>query len=82
MLDASGSMAYGGEAIRNDAGGVAGPRPVDGPGGGKFDYAARLVASLAYLMLGQTESVGLALFGEAVERGCRAARGRPGSFRA
>jgi uncharacterized protein (DUF58 family) len=30
--------------------------------GPKFDYAARIVASLAYLMLGQTESVGLALF--------------------
>src|ERR1700722_9667233 len=28
----------------------------------KFDYAARLAASLAYLMLGQTESVGLGLF--------------------
>jgi uncharacterized protein (DUF58 family) len=29
--------------------------------GTKFDYAARIVASLAYLMLGQTESVGLAV---------------------
>ena len=47
---------------------------------GKFDYAARFVASLAYLMLGQTESVGLALLGQAVERGCRRTPGR-GSFR-
>jgi uncharacterized protein (DUF58 family) len=28
----------------------------------KFDYAARVVASLAYLMLGQTESVGVGTF--------------------
>jgi uncharacterized protein (DUF58 family) len=31
-----------------------------GTHGAKFDYAARLIAALAYLMLGQTESVGLA----------------------
>src|SRR5688500_4011262 len=31
--------------------------------GPKFEYAAKLVASLAYLMLGQTESVGLGLVG-------------------
>lgn len=31
-----------------------------GAGSSKFDYAARVVASLAYLMLGQTETVGLA----------------------
>src|SRR4051794_39780094 len=30
--------------------------------GAKFDYAASLAASLSYLMLGQTESVGLAVF--------------------
>src|SRR5690349_2577717 len=30
--------------------------------GTKFDYAASLAASLAYLMLGQTESVGLGVF--------------------
>ncbi len=30
----------------------------------KFDYAARIVASLAYLMLANTEHVGLALFGD------------------
>src|SRR5688500_4586844 len=30
--------------------------------GSKFDYASTLAASLAYLMLGQTESVGLAVF--------------------
>src|SRR3954452_10693374 len=33
----------------------------------KFDYAARIVASLAYLMLGQTESVGFALAGRRLE---------------
>lgn len=50
MLDASGSMAYGG-----------------GAGEPKFDVAARLVASLAYLMLGQTESVGLSVFRSRVD---------------
>src|SRR5438552_14435163 len=46
MLDFSGSMGYG-----------------DGKKtGSKFDYAASLAVSLAYLMLGQTESVGLCLF--------------------
>jgi uncharacterized protein (DUF58 family) len=46
MLDASGSMAYGD----------------GGKWGSKFDFAARLSVSLSYLMLGQTESVGLCLF--------------------
>src|SRR5215207_7814424 len=46
MVDCSGSMAYG----------------EGGKWGSKFDYAARLAVSLAYLMLGQTESVGLCLF--------------------
>jgi len=46
MLDCSGSMGYG-EGKKT---------------GSKFDYAARLAVSLAYLMLGQTESVGLCLF--------------------
>jgi uncharacterized protein (DUF58 family) len=36
--------------------------------GSKFDYAGRLVAALAYLMLGQTESVGLALCGMRLEQ--------------
>ena len=34
----------------------------------KFDYASRIVAALAYLMLGQTESVGLALCTARLER--------------
>lgn len=34
----------------------------------KFDYARRLVAALSYLMLGQTESVGLATFGARLEQ--------------
>ena len=45
VLDASGSMAYGGRS-----------EP-------KFEYASKLVAALSYLMLGQTESVGLGLTG-------------------
>ena len=35
--------------------------------GSKFDYAARLTAALSYLMLGQTESVGLAVFGQTMQ---------------
>ncbi len=37
-------------------------------GHGKFDYAARLTAALAYLMLANTESVGLAIFGAKLEQ--------------
>ena len=39
-----------------------------GDGESKFEYASRLVAALAYLMLRQTESVGLALCGSGVEQ--------------
>jgi uncharacterized protein (DUF58 family) len=35
--------------------------------GTKFDFAARMAASLAYLMLGQTEAVGLATVGARLE---------------
>src|SRR5580700_6735046 len=35
--------------------------------GSKFEYGAKLVAALAYLMLGQTESVGVALCGARIE---------------
>ena len=35
--------------------------------GAKFDYAASLAASLGYLMLGQTESVGLAVFRKRID---------------
>ena len=39
-----------------------------GRAGTKFDYACRLLAALAYLMLGNTESVGLCIFGEKLEQ--------------
>jgi uncharacterized protein (DUF58 family) len=39
-----------------------------GAGKTKFDFAAKLAASLAYLMLAQTESVGLATFGTGIDR--------------
>jgi uncharacterized protein (DUF58 family) len=35
--------------------------------GTKFDFAARMAASLGYLMLGQTEAVGLAMVGNRLE---------------
>src|SRR3954471_22947045 len=58
MLDESGSMAYGTE--KSGAAPSLSPGAAPGAeGGSKFDYAAKLVASFAYLMLGQTESVGL-----------------------
>jgi uncharacterized protein (DUF58 family) len=60
MLDASGSMAYAGDPST--------PGDVDAPPPGKFDYACRLVASLAYLMLGQTESVGMAVATQRVDQ--------------
>jgi uncharacterized protein (DUF58 family) len=61
LLDCSGSMAYAGAKPQPDA-------PTSPPAQSKFDYAARLVASLAYLMLGQTESVGLGLVGARLEQ--------------
>jgi uncharacterized protein (DUF58 family) len=48
LLDASGSMGYAGREGKSES---------------KFDYASRLVAGLSYLMLGQTETVGLGLMG-------------------
>ncbi len=46
LLDGSGSMSYG---------------PKTSAAANKFDYSARLVAALAYLMLASTESVGFAV---------------------
>ena len=68
LLDASGSMSYAGSSdpqgnVPAAAAAAAAAATVDGGSPrAKFDYAARLVASLAYLMLGQTESVGLATY--------------------
>src|SRR5687767_13163206 len=70
LLDESGSMAYGGAAGGSLA--AAGVAP-----GSKFDYGAKLVAALAYLMLGQTESVGLALFGERAQHWLAPRAGTP-----
>lgn len=39
-----------------------------GSGQSKFDYAAKLAAALAYLMLGQTESVGLGVFSRRLDQ--------------
>jgi len=46
----------------------SGSMAYSGRGASKFDYASRLVASLAYLMLARTESVGLAVYGARVEQ--------------
>ena len=60
LLDCSGSMGYGGrhegtEARRHE-------------GQTKFEYAARVVASLSYLMLAQGESVGVGTFSDRMEQ--------------
>jgi uncharacterized protein (DUF58 family) len=52
LLDASGSMAYRGEKSEQP----------------KFEYAAKFLAALSYLMLGQTESVGIGLIGPRLDQ--------------
>jgi uncharacterized protein (DUF58 family) len=47
---------------------ASGSMAYTGKNGSKYDYAARLVAALAYLMLAQTESVGLGLFNSRLEQ--------------
>lgn len=66
LLDTSGSMAYHGAR----ANGVT-----------KHDYAVRLTACLAYMMLGQQDSVGLVTFDKQVRRYIPP-RSRPTHFRA
>jgi uncharacterized protein (DUF58 family) len=53
LLDSSGSMGYRGSRAKD---------------GNKHDYAVRLAACLAYLMLQQQDSVGLVTFDKAVRR--------------
>jgi uncharacterized protein (DUF58 family) len=60
LLDCSGSMEYAGAALRKSAPAIRRES--------KFQYAAKLAASLAYLMLSQTESVGFAGAGEQAVR--------------
>jgi len=52
LLDASGSMAYCGDAAA----------PMEGRGVSKFEYAQYLAACLTYLMIGQSDAVGLMTF--------------------
>jgi uncharacterized protein (DUF58 family) len=58
LLDCSGSMGYGSDGATK--------RRSDG--GNKFQYAAKVVASLSYLMLAQGESVGVGTFAARIER--------------
>lgn len=53
LLDASGSMGYGGDRA---------------PDGSKFRYAQRVAAALTYLMLQQADSVGLVTFDTKIRR--------------
>ena len=51
VVDCSGSMSYRGSRHASRDGGLS-----------KYQYAVRLAASLAYLMIGQQDGVGLAMF--------------------
>lgn len=84
MLDCSGSMAYGSGADARGGRDLAGGRDVPGGRasardgvGTKFDYGSRIIAALAYLMLGQTESVGLAVCGAKLEQWIAPRAGTP-----
>lgn len=57
LIDASGSMAYAGEAASS----LGGRGPLS-----KFDYARHLAAALAYLLIRQQDAVGLVTFDEEV----------------
>lgn len=59
LVDASGSMAYGGEARAGVGSGV---------GISKYDYAIRLAACLTYLLLAQQDAVGLMLFDTSIRK--------------
>ena len=61
LLDASGSMAY--EGTRTE-------------GRSKLHYASRLAACLSYMMLKQTDSVGLVTFDTKGPQGTSAPRGQ------
>jgi uncharacterized protein (DUF58 family) len=67
LLDRSGSMAYAGLGSGVSGLGRSQTRAPSPEPRSKFDYAAKLVASLSYLMLAQTESVGIATFGARLE---------------
>ena len=70
VLDCSGSMAYAGDkAVQLDG------KPMT-----KFEYARRLAAGLAYLLVGQQDAVGLVTFDTAV-RTYLAAAARTGQVR-
>jgi len=62
LLDASGSMAYGSQAVHSDSD-VGG----DAQQLTKFDYARYLIASLAYLASKQHDAVGLVVFDDTVK---------------
>jgi len=70
LLDASGSMAYSGKRAA----------AINGRRLSKFDYARRIAASLAYLMINQQDAVGLVTFDSAVRRYVPA-RSRPTHLR-
>jgi len=57
LLDASGSMAYRGEAASS----LAGSGPLS-----KFEYGRHLAAALAYLLVRQQDAVGLVTYSEGV----------------
>jgi uncharacterized protein (DUF58 family) len=61
LLDASGSMTYGGSARRGPRGRA---EPDNNEGLSKLEYAAHLLGALAYLLIRQRDKAGLLVFGD------------------
>ena len=89
LVDASGSMGFGTGSIegpaskpRPPAGASAGSKPAEAPAPGttKLEYACRLAAALAYLLVRQNDAVGLGLFDREV-RTYLPPRSTPSHFR-
>lgn len=91
VLDASASMAYGGEqapaARRRVLTGASenqvAPETQESAGQGvsKLEYASYLIASLAHLLIGQRDRVGLSVFGDPNIDAYVPPRGRPAHLR-
>jgi len=72
MVDVSGSMAFGSDAAQSP------PTPVGGSPGRmrKFDFAATLAATLAYLAIKQQDRVGVILFADEIRATSRSGSAR------
>ena len=71
LLDASASMTYAGGNVEG----------AENAGIGKLEYASYLIASLAHLLIGQRDRVGLSIFGDDKFDGYVPPRARPAHLR-